>query len=618
MPLSKQALLVENNTNFPNNNFGYITPALLREFNADMIDAMQLTQSMSEYAVLSGSNAFIGNQTITGNLNVSGVISASILHVQYETASVIFSTGSNQLGDELTDIQTLSGSVKIQGQLLINGVPLTSGSTTDTGSLVTTASFNAYTSSNNQRVTALETNSASVNISIANINTTTASLNTSITNLNAFSASQKGLNGTFATTGSNTFTGNQVIDRANKLYTNGIYWTDVTAGFNNLEIINQGGGNLDFASLNGGKMRIVSTPLILTGSALSSSNDISTSANVYGANLTASAIPVGTISSSAQISALGFVSSSVTASSLITASFSGNTLTFTKGDSSTFGVVIPDVSGSTIPAGTVSSSAQIVNYGIFATTGSNQFIGNQAIDGTLTITGKIIGSQSIILQPNANDARTLEIYNTSPADTHITASGGELFLGNDETYVLVNTNANQKLVVIRGDEKIVASGSLDISGSLTSSLQQGYVLVGDSNNRTKLVATSSFGGGGTTNTGSLMVTGSISGNTLTFTKGDASTFDIIIPSASGSIFDTGSFATTGSNTFNGDQSITGSLSVFLPKSSGKEFRVSWGDASSASMFTETNAGPSQTLTIVSASIDLKRGGISFDSGSIVN
>ena len=38
--LSKQALKVENNTNFPNNNTGYITPALLREFNTDMIDSL--------------------------------------------------------------------------------------------------------------------------------------------------------------------------------------------------------------------------------------------------------------------------------------------------------------------------------------------------------------------------------------------------------------------------------------------------------------------------------------------------------------------------------------------------------------------------------------------------
>ena len=293
MPLNKQQLEVVNQTNFPDNNTQLITPALLRDFNTDIIDSIQLTGS---YAT-TGSNTFVGNQIITGNLNVSGVISASVLYVQTETASVIYSSGSNQLGDELTDIQTLSGSVRVQGSLTVNGTPVLTSSADVTG-FVTTSSFNAYTQSANQRLTSLETNSASVNVSINNLNQTTASLNTSVTNINQFTQSQAALNGTFATTGSNTFTGNQIIDRASKLYTNGIYWTDVTAGFNNLEIINQGGGNLDFASLNGGRMRVVNTPLQLTGSALSSNSDISTSANIYAANLTGSGvIPTGTISS---------------------------------------------------------------------------------------------------------------------------------------------------------------------------------------------------------------------------------------------------------------------------------------------------------------------------------
>ena len=133
MPLSKQALVVLNNVNFPNNNTQYISPELLRQFNSEMIISMQLTQSMSEYAVLVGANSFVGNQTITGDLTVSGVISASVLHVQYETASVIFSTGSNQLGDELTDTQTLSGSVKVQGSLTVNGTPVLTSSADVTG-----------------------------------------------------------------------------------------------------------------------------------------------------------------------------------------------------------------------------------------------------------------------------------------------------------------------------------------------------------------------------------------------------------------------------------------------------------------------------------------------------
>ena len=77
MPLNKQQLEVVNQTNFPDNNTQLITPALLRDFNTDIIDSIQLTGS---YAT-TGSNTFVGNQTITGNLNVSGVISASVLSV---------------------------------------------------------------------------------------------------------------------------------------------------------------------------------------------------------------------------------------------------------------------------------------------------------------------------------------------------------------------------------------------------------------------------------------------------------------------------------------------------------------------------------------------------------
>jgi hypothetical protein len=56
-------------------------------------------------------------------------------------------------------------------------------------------------------------------------------------------------------------------------------------------------------------------------------------------------IPAGTISGSQQITDLGFVSSSVTASSLITASVSLNTITFTKGDNTTFALTVDTGSG---------------------------------------------------------------------------------------------------------------------------------------------------------------------------------------------------------------------------------------------------------------------------------
>jgi hypothetical protein len=74
------------------------------------------------------------------------------------------------------------------------------------------------------------------------------------------------------------------------------------------------------------------------------------------------------------------------------------------------------------------------------------------------------------------------------------------------------------------------TGSLRVSGSITGSL------FGTSSHAlTASFAMNAIGGGG--NTGSLMTTGSISGNTLTFTKGDGSTFNINLPlTASGDVF----------------------------------------------------------------------------------
>ena len=506
MSLNKQQLEAVNQANFPDNNSQLITPSKLREFNTDIIDSIQLTGS---YAT-TGSNTFVGNQTIIGDLSVSGVISASVLYVQTETASVIYSSGSNQFGDELTDVQTLSGSVKIQGQLLINGVPLSSGSATvDTGSLVTTASFNAYTQSTNLRLNSLETNSASVNVSISNLNTTTASLSTSITNINQFTQSQSALNGTFATTGSNTFTGNQIIDRASKLYTNGVYWTDMTSGYNNLEIINQGGGNLDFASLNGGRMRVVNTPLQLTGSALSSNSDISTSANIYAANLT--------------------------------------------------------------------GSGTIINTGSFATTGSNTFTGTNSFSGGIDTIGGISMYQNGLFMgypKQMGDPFDTNIFIATPRIIGQSSSGNNLILAGDTmnnrgVTVLNSLGVTGSVVVSRRQVGMsFVGGDLNLESTFTASLQQGYVWVGDSTGRTVTVATSSFGGGASINTGS--------------------------------------FATTGSNVFVGNQTITGSLLI-----SGSETIV--GELTSSRL--RVNSATSLGGTLSVAFDTIMRGDLTVESTS---
>ncbi len=112
-----------------------------------------------------------------------------------------------------------------------------------------------------------------------------------------------------------------------------------------------------------------------------------------------------------------------TGSLLVTASVSNNTITFTKGDASTFDITVNtgsvDLSGYTTNntfnaftssyntgsfTGSLQGVAATASYyvetdpiftavsGTLATTGSNAFVGNQTISGSLNVTGSIMGS----------------------------------------------------------------------------------------------------------------------------------------------------------------------------------------------------------------------------------
>jgi hypothetical protein len=60
--------------------------------------------------------------TFNGNLVLNGTASISFLNVTYESASVIYSSGSNQFGDSYNDTQTLYGSVLVPtGSILVTG-----------------------------------------------------------------------------------------------------------------------------------------------------------------------------------------------------------------------------------------------------------------------------------------------------------------------------------------------------------------------------------------------------------------------------------------------------------------------------------------------------------------
>jgi hypothetical protein len=239
-----------------------------------------------------------------------------------------------------------------------------------------------------------------------------------------------------------------------------------------------------------------------------------------------------------------YVTSAITASSLVTASFSGNTLTFTKGDASTFGVVIPDVSGST---------------GNFATTGSNVFVGNQTITGSLLISGSetIVGQLTASrLQVTANTSLggTLSVINdtqmsgdltiqsTSPQIKLRDTSGGGFSSGYD---VRVDTGSFE--IYDDTHNRDVLSDFFDsASASHTTSLTSEIIVISGSTSVTLIGNVSA----------SIISASTING------LGDPLAFSTSVDSRlDGLQAATSSYATTGANTFNGNQTLDGSNKI---------------------------------------------------------
>jgi hypothetical protein len=161
-------------------------------------------------------NSFSASTNISlSNLNTY-TTSAETKFVSIAASTASLNTFTSSAAIRLTNLETTSASVNISVSNLnsFSASENTKASTlaTYTGSIDTkftavaasTASLNTFTSSAAIRLTNLETTSASVNISVTNLNTYSASVSNSIQQLSLKT-------GSYATTGSNAFIGNQTI-----------------------------------------------------------------------------------------------------------------------------------------------------------------------------------------------------------------------------------------------------------------------------------------------------------------------------------------------------------------------------------------------------------------------
>ena len=413
-------------------------------------------------------NTFTASQStssLVNRLNTIENVSGSWI-TESETGSFLTSlNGAISSSSELTssfDIRyetTGRNIVSSSAQITSLGF-ISSSQTIDTGSFLTTSSFNSFTQS-------YQTDSASfdsriTNLSVAGVPSGTVSGSSQLTasydtrytlsgsiqplpsdliSSSAQITSFGFVSGSYETTGRGIISESVVTISETQPSTGiGNLWYDSNLG--NLYLHYDTNNWVDTS--NG----VIQT-IISDGSLLSTA-----SFNAWTASYTAS-VPVGTISSSAQITSFGFVSGSyeTTGRGIVSGSSQITPLLPT-------GVV----SGSAqtianLPAGTISSSTQIAGLG-YAITGSNIFTATQTIQGNLIVTGSLT-------------AQTL-IFSSSVYYSTASYSSGSTIFGNsiDDTHQY--------------------TGSVSITGSLTASLQTGYTWVGNGNNVSTAFPTSSL------------------------------------------------------------------------------------------------------------------------------
>jgi len=166
-----------------------------------------------------------------------------------------------------------------------------------------------------------------------------------------------------------------------------------------------------------------------------------------------SGIPVGIVSGSSQISFNGIVDKPTLVSGSAQVTYSG-------------------LSG--IPSGIVSSSVQIGEYGIFATTGSNTFVGSQ------TITGSIFGTGSLTIDGciTATGQIVAQTINVQQVTSSIVYSCGSNIFGTS----ISNTQQFTGSMLITGSNITANVGSACFQGSVCAAAFVGGTISGTTGN----------------------------------------------------------------------------------------------------------------------------------------
>jgi hypothetical protein len=290
-----------------------------------------------------GETIISGSALVTSDLTILGAVNARQFNISVISSSVLFESGSSRFGNTTDDTHEFTGSVTVTGSLYLNGTDLAAGNAQGTYVFPNAFDFNV------DDPTFGDFNSASLGY-----------------NLNF---------GTVETVGSP------------------IHFVGGLSNLGDTTVIYPTSRSIDFVVDDRYVASITSqsfyTNTTFTASLQQGYTWVGNSSGVSYAVATSSfggALPSGVVSGSSQV--VGILSSLNT--------YTGSNDT-TNTAQSTRLTTIESVTGSyeTKGSGIVSGSSQLTSS-VLATTGSNSFIGNQNISGTIFLTGSIIPSGSFV------------------------------------------------------------------------------------------------------------------------------------------------------------------------------------------------------------------------------
>ena len=551
---NKSQLRTENSNNFPNNNTGFITPEKLRSFNGDMIDSMLISSDSGSFVTTSSFDNGTRDLTFTkadGSTYVNNIPDATVeTGSLLTTASISDATITFTKGDASQfSIEVNNVSASIQAEDLVITVKNVSGVTLPAGTAVKA------------------TGVVGENITIVSASADNPSLMPAIGVLNEQLTNNSTGECYIAGRLENIDTSNLVAGAAVYVNNNGGLTATKPTGS---ELIQ----NIGIAA----KINATEGELVIQGSGRS--NDLP--------NITEGYLWVGNNNGVPEaISTGSFVKELETGSFARTDignTFNGNQIisgTLAVADTSSQAVTITSGPGDTSPV-FIEGGPNFINKFTDSRIRGITIYGGNKISGSWGGVGYGPGGLG-----SSGVAGIYNNYTSSQAAVVIRHNTTNYEPGYD-AYTSFPTQFNQESkLLLKGTEVTISAStgskqtSVDIQGSVSSSIAKSNVIVNPQtitddvtigeNSNALVVGDVTFAGSVTIGSGSeltifdepnlggLIETASISGQTLTFTKQDTSTFDVQIPAQS---FDTGSFAITGSNTFIGNQIVSGSLTAY--------------------------------------------------------